>query len=82
VSNNEKKESHSHINGNVLGGFEAHKFYMGSWGWGIVYLYTWWLIIPFLVALAETVKYVLMTDEEFRVKAESFKDTGPFGFFW
>ncbi len=65
-----------------LGGFGVHKFYMGSWGWGIVYLFTWWLTIPFLVALAETVKYVLMSDEEFRLKAETFKDKGPFGFFW
>jgi len=30
-----------------LGGFGAHKFYMGSWGWGILYPAFVFLIIPF-----------------------------------
>jgi len=68
--------------GVFLGGFGAHKFYMGSWGWGIVYLLTCWLYIPFLVALVEWIRYVLMTDDEFYMKVEDFKDKGPFGFFW
>jgi len=68
--------------GAFLGGFGAHKFYMGSGGWGIVYLLTFWLYIPFIVALVEWVRYVLMTDDEFYMKAENFKDKGPFGFFW
>lgn len=65
-----------------LGGFGAHKFYMGSWGWGIIYLLTCWLYIPFIVALVEWIRYVLMTDDEFYMKADDFKDKGPFGFFW
>ncbi len=65
-----------------LGAFGAHKFYMGSWGWGIIYLLTCWLLVPYLFSLVETVKYILMTDEEFMVKAERFEDKGPFGFFW
>jgi TM2 domain-containing membrane protein YozV len=67
-----------------LGGVGAHKFYMGSWGWGIVYLLTFWLYIPFLVSVAEWVRYVRMTDDEFYTKVEEFerKDAGPFGFFW
>lgn len=67
-----------------LGGFGAHKFYMGSWGWGIVYLLTCWLYIPFIVAMVEWIRYVLMTDEEFYSKVSDFqsKDTGPFKFFW
>jgi len=68
--------------GAFLGGFGAHKFYMGSWGWGIVYLLTCWLYIPFIVALVEWIRYVLMTDDEFHMKVEDFKDKGPFGFFW
>lgn len=65
-----------------LGGFGAHKFYLGSWGWGIVYLATcWWLFIPFLVAMVETVRYILMTDEEFRIKLGTYQKS-PFGFFW
>lgn len=68
--------------GAFLGGFGAHKFYMGSWGWGIVYLLTCWLYIPFIIALVEWIHYVLMTDDEFYMKSEDFKDKGPFGFFW
>ncbi len=65
-----------------LGGFGAHKFYMGSWGWGIVYLLTCWLYIPFVVALVEWIRLILLTDEEFGVRADAFKNSGPFAFFW
>ena len=67
-----------------LGGFGAHKFYMGSWGWGIVYLLTCWLYIPFLITLVEWIRYVLMSDDEFYAKAAEFqnRNSGPFSFFW
>ena len=68
--------------GIFLGGFGAHKFYMGSWGWGIVYLLTCWLWIPFIVALVEWIRYLLMSNNEFNRKVEAFKDKGAFGFFW
>ncbi len=68
-----------------LGGVGAHKFYMGSWGWGIVYLVlclTFFLAwIPVVVSLVETVRIILMTDDEFASKTASFKQ-GPFAFFW
>lgn len=68
----------------MLGGFGAHKFYMGAWGWGIVYLLFCWLYIPFIVAMVEWIRYVLMTDEEFYAKMQEYKsqDQGPFGWFW
>lgn len=67
-----------------LGGFGAHKFYMGSWGWGIVYLLTCWLYIPFIVAMVEWVRYILMSDDEFHSKVADFqsRSNGPFSFFW
>ena len=68
--------------GFFLGAFGAHKFYMGSWGWGIVYLLTFWLYIPIIIASIEWIRYVLMTDDEFYIKVEEFKDKGAFGFFW
>ena len=64
-----------------LGAFGAHKFYMGSWGWGIVYLVLFWTYIPLLVSWVESIRYILMTDDEFYMKVEDFKDKGPFGFF-
>ena len=68
--------------GIFLGGFGAHKFYMGSWGWGIVYLLTFWLWIPFIVAAVEWIHYVLMTDDEFAMKSVGFNDPQPFSFCW
>ena len=65
-----------------LGGIGAHKFYMGSWGWGIVYLLTCWTWVPLIVALIEGVRYALMPDDEFYTKVENFEGQGPFGFFW
>ena len=70
----------------LLGALGAHKFYMGSWGWGIIYLilcFTFVLFfIPVIAAFVETIRIILMTDEEFAIKAEAMKDKGPFGFFW
>jgi len=67
----------------LLGAAGAHKFYMGSWGWGIVYLLTfWWLYIPIIVNFVELIRYILMTDDEFNKKALEFQKSGPFGFFW
>lgn len=70
--------------GAFLGGFGAHKFYMGSWGWGVVYLFTSWLYIPFIIALVEWVRYVLMSDDEFYGKVADYQNQnpGPFSFFW
>lgn len=67
-----------------LGGLGAHKFYMGSWGWGIVYLATCWLWVPFLVSLVEVIHVILMSDDEFQVKVAEFQSKGPgaFSFFW
>lgn len=37
----------------LLGGFGAHKFYMGKVGQGVLYLLFVWTFIPALVALIE-----------------------------
>jgi len=36
-----------------LGGFGAHRFYMGQTGLGILYLVFFWAVIPHLIALVE-----------------------------
>lgn len=79
-----KSKATATLLGAFLGGFGAHKFYMGSWGWGIVYLVTFWLYIPFIVALVEWIRYVLMSDDEFHSKVAEFQsqNPGPFSFFW
>ncbi|MCD9549490.1 NINE protein [Photobacterium carnosum] len=67
-----------------LGGFGAHKFYMGSWGWGIIYILLCWTYIPAIIALVEFIKYLTIPKEDFQIKAQAFQDAekGPFGFFW
>ena len=51
-----------------LGGMGAHKFYLGRWGWGIVYLVFFWTFIPALVALVEFVLLLVMPEEQFQAK--------------
>jgi len=36
----------------LLGGFGVHKFYMGSWGWGLLYLANLFLFLPIAIFLA------------------------------
>lgn len=78
----EKSKPTATLLGIFLGGFGAHKFYMGNWGWGIIYLVTCWLYVPFFIAMAEWIRYVLMSDVEFIEKSRQAQLKGPFGFLW
>jgi len=51
-----------------IGGFGIHKFYLGSNGWGLVYLLLCWTLIPAIVAFVEGIIYLTMTDEAFQAK--------------
>ena len=64
----------------LLGGIGIHKFYMGAWGWGIVYIVLCWTYIPALVALVEGIRYVTLNDADFQRKATQLD--GPFAFLW
>jgi TM2 domain-containing membrane protein YozV len=37
----------------LLGGFGAHRFYLGQKGWGIIYLVFCWTFIPLLASWVE-----------------------------
>lgn len=50
----------------LLGGFGAHKFYLGHVGMGVLYFLFCWTMIPSVVAMFEGISYLLATDEEFR----------------
>lgn len=45
--------------GIFLGYLGIHKFYNGSWGWGILYLVFFWTLIPGLVGLIEGIMYLV-----------------------
>lgn len=48
-----------------LGGFGAHKFYMGKVGLGILYMFLFWTFIPAIVALVEGIIYLTESDAKF-----------------
>ncbi len=52
----------------LLGGFGAHKFYLGQGGLGVIYLLLCWTFIPAIVALVEGIIYLTMSDAEFSRK--------------
>jgi len=56
------------ILGILLGGFGAHKFYLGSIGMGVLYLLFAWTGIPSLVGLIEGIIYLTMNDADFTAK--------------
>lgn len=51
-----------------LGGFGAHKFYMGNTKMGICYLLLSFTMIPSIVSIVEGVIYLLDTDEAFNLR--------------
>lgn len=52
----------------LLGGFGAHKFYIGKTGIGIAYLLFCWTGIPSIIGLIEGILYLTKTDTEFQQK--------------
>jgi TM2 domain-containing membrane protein YozV/ribosomal protein L40E len=52
----------------ILGGFGAHKFYLGQIGLGILYLVFFWTFIPALVGFIEFILLLTMSDETFNRK--------------
>lgn len=51
-----------------LGGFGAHKFYLGKVGQGFLYLIFCWTFIPSIIAFIEFIIYLCMSDEDFAKK--------------
>lgn len=64
----------------LLGGLGIHKFYLGAWGWGLVYLIFCWTYIPVILGVIEGIRYLTLSDEDFLDKA--FVTKTPFGFLW
>ena len=59
-----------------LGGFGAHKFYVGKYGQGIFYILFCWTGIPGLIAFVEFIIYLCTPSEEIAQKYTS-KGAGP-----
>ncbi len=52
----------------LLGGIGIHKFYLGKWGMGILYLVFCWTYIPSIIGFIEGILYLVSTDENFARK--------------
>ena len=51
-----------------LGGFGAHKFYLGQVGLGLLYLVFFWTFIPAIIAFIEFIILLAMSDDTFDKK--------------
>lgn len=51
-----------------FGGFGGHKFYLGRWLMGFVYLIFFWTLIPIIFGLFEGMAYAGMSEDEFQKK--------------
>ena len=49
----------------LLGGFGGHKFYLGEYGWGILYFLFSWTGIPTLAGWVEGIVYLVRSEEDF-----------------
>ena len=50
----------------LLGAVGAHHFYIGRWGFGLLYLLFAWTFIPALIGMVEACFIFGMSDEDFR----------------
>lgn len=51
--------------GIFLGAIGAHKFYLGKWGQGLVYLLLCWTYVPAFLGFWEGIGYLCTSDEKF-----------------
>ena len=50
----------------VGGSFCLHRFYLGNYVWGALYLALCWSGVPFFLSCAEAIVFLLMSDESFQ----------------
>jgi TM2 domain-containing membrane protein YozV len=61
----------------LIGGLWVHKFYLGQWGWGVLFFLFCWTGVPSLLALIDGILILVRTDAEFQRVHRGAAD--PFG---
>jgi TM2 domain-containing membrane protein YozV len=61
----EKKKKTVGLIALFLGGLGVHKFVLGSWGWGILYIVFCWTCIPVIAGVAEGIVFLRMDEAAF-----------------
>ena len=64
----------------LLGSLGFHKFYLGAWGWGLVYVALCWTWVPTVAGLVEGIRYLTLRKATFQRKAVQLR--GSFSFLW
>ncbi|TYR99169.1 TM2 domain-containing protein [Rossellomorea vietnamensis] len=66
-----KSKNVAGILGILLGGFGVHKFYLGKWVQGLLYLVFCWTYIPALIGLIEGISYLVSNEQKFARKHDN-----------
>jgi TM2 domain-containing membrane protein YozV len=61
----------------LVGGLGIHKFYLGGWGWGLLYIIFIWTFIPAIVSFIEGIMLLTMSDEAFD-RTYNYGEVSPF----
>ena len=60
-----------------LGSFGIHKFYLNQTKWGIAYLLFCWTYIPAIIAFFESIRFLIMSDEDFDLLYNKYPYLSP-----
>lgn len=63
-----KNKTTAALLGILVGGFGAHKFYLGQMGMGVLYLLFCWTGIPSIIGFIEGIMYLVNDDVSFQIK--------------
>ena len=77
VSNSSKDKTTAALLALLLGGLGIHYFYLNKPIAGLIFLLLCWTWIPMIVALAQGIMMLTMTEEQFNVKYVDNDDTVP-----
>lgn len=83
VSHRGKRKQPAAILAMLLGGAGAHKFYLGNWGIGLIYLISCFVIpgLSALIAIIEAIRLFTLSDLDFDNKY-NYQNLKPFQVVW